>query len=151
MSANDRVNNLWAFYAYLCHNVDFESFPCPGSYIKGIPAVTFCSILQNISIHLSLYRISKKCTYNTRSISSLVCESFFLTLSAMELSKGSLKAMNIPNMIGNLMTIENYKQSTTRYEVKQLYKILFYTGKIINFTAFTCLYLNTYFYMVPII
>ena len=41
MSANDRVNNLWAFYAYLCHNVDFDSFPCPGSYIKGIPAVIF--------------------------------------------------------------------------------------------------------------
>ena len=54
-----RVNNLWALYTYLCHSVDFESFPCPGSYIKGIPAVTFCSILQNISIHLSLYRISK--------------------------------------------------------------------------------------------
>ena len=50
MSANGRVNNLWAFYAYLCHNVDSES--CPRSYIKGIPAVTFCSILQNISIHL---------------------------------------------------------------------------------------------------
>ena len=109
MSTNDRVNHLWAFYAYLCHNVDFESFPCPGSYIKGIPAVTFCSILQNISIHLSLYRISKKCTYNARSISSLVCESFFSTLSAMELSQGSLKVTNIPNMIGNLMTIENYK------------------------------------------
>ena len=43
----------------------------------------------------------------------------------MELSQGSPKVMNIPNMIGNLMTIENYKQSTTRYEVKQLYKILF--------------------------
>ena len=151
MSANDRVNNFWAFYTYLCHNVDFESFPCPRSYIKGIPAVTFCSILQNISICLSLYRISKTCTYNARSISSLVCESFFLNLSAMELSQGSLKVMNILNMIGNLMTIENYKQSTPRYEVKQLYKILFYTGKIINFTVFTHLYLNTYFYMVPII
>ena len=110
MSANERVNNLWAVYAYLCHNVDFESFPCPGSYIKGIPAVTFCSILQNISICLSLYRISKKkCTYTTRSILSLVCESFFSTLSAMELCQGSLKTMNIPNMTGNLMTIENYK------------------------------------------
>ena len=46
MSANDRVNNLWAFYTYLCHNVDFEWFPCPISYIKGIPAVTFCSIIM---------------------------------------------------------------------------------------------------------
>ena len=54
MSTNDRVNNLWAFYAYLCHNVDFDSFPCPGSYMKGIPAVTFYSILQNISIQLHL-------------------------------------------------------------------------------------------------
>ena len=61
ISANDRVNNLWAFYTYLCHNVDFVSFPCPGSYIKGTPAVTFCSILQNMSIQLSLYLISKKC------------------------------------------------------------------------------------------
>ena len=114
MSTNDRVNNLWAFYVYLCHNVDFDSFPCPGSYIKGIPAVTFCCILQNISIWLRLYCISKKHTYNARSISSLVCESFFSTLSAMEISQGSPKATNIPNMIGNLMTMENYKQSTTR-------------------------------------
>ena len=109
MSANDRVNNLWAFYGYLCHNVDFESFPCPRSYIKGIPAVTFCSILQNISMRLSLYRLSKKHTYNARSISSLVCESFFSTLSVMESSHGSSKATSIPNMTGNLMTIEKYK------------------------------------------
>ena len=92
MSANDKVNNLWAFYAYLCHNVDFDSFPCPGSYIKGILAVTFCSILQNISIWLTLYRTSKKCTCNARSISSLVCESFFSTLSAIEISQGSPKS-----------------------------------------------------------
>ena len=109
MSTNDRVNNLWAFYTCLCHNVDFESFPCPGSYIKGIPTVTFCSILQNILMRLSLYRLSKKHTYNARNISSLVCESFFSTLSAMESSHRSPKATSIPNMIGNLMTIEKYK------------------------------------------
>ena len=114
MSANDRVNNLWAFYVYLCHNVDFNSFPCPGSYTKGIPAVTFCSILQNILIRLSLYHISKKHTYNARSILSLVCESFFFNFECNGNQSGKSQSNKYTNMIGNLMTTENYKQSTTR-------------------------------------
>ena len=125
---------IFGLYAYLCHNVDFDSFPCPGSYIKGIPAVTFCSIVQNISIWLSLYRTSKKCTYNARSISSLVCESFFSTLSAIEISQGSPKVPNIPNMIGNLMTIENYKVPPGKF-LKHFKIFLFYLGKIMQHTS----------------
>ena len=64
MSADDRVNNLWAFYAFLTKDIDFDKFPGFTQYIKGIPIITYARILQNISVRLSLYTISKFRTYN---------------------------------------------------------------------------------------
>ena len=81
ISADDRVNKLWAFYAYLTKDVEFDKFPTYGQYIKGIPIITYAGILQNISVRLCLYEISDFKTYNQHSISSLVCKSFFSTMS----------------------------------------------------------------------
>ena len=73
MSTDERVNHLWAFYAYLTKDIEFDKFPGYGQYVKGIPVITYAGILQNISVCLSLYKIAKCKTYNPRSISSLVC------------------------------------------------------------------------------
>ena len=47
-----RVNYLWAFYCHLVKDVSFDRFPAPGMYIKGIPIVTYCGILQRTAIHV---------------------------------------------------------------------------------------------------
>ena len=115
MSADERVNNLWAFYAYLTKDIDFERFPGYTQYVKGIPIVTYAGILQNISVRLSLYNVSKFGTYNHRSISSLVCESFFSTMASKDPGQtGCPKAVDVPKIMSKLMTIEQYKQDSLR-------------------------------------
>ena len=115
MSADDRVNNLWAFYAYLTKDIDFNKFPGFTQYIKGIPIITYAGILQNISVRLSLYSISKFRTDNHRSISSLVCESFFSTMASKDPGKtGCPKAVDVPKIMSDMITIEEYKQDALR-------------------------------------
>ena len=115
MSADDRVNNLWAFYAYLTKDIDFDRFPGYTQYVKGIPIITFAGILQNISVRLSLYTVSKFGTYNHRSVSSLVCESFFSTMASKDPGKtGCPKALDVPKIMSDMITIEEYKQDSLR-------------------------------------
>ena len=115
MSADERVNNLWAFYAYLTKDINFDLFPGFTQYVKGIPIVTYAGILQNISVRLSLYTTSKFRTYNHRSISSLVCESFFSTIASKDPGKtGCPKAVDVPKIMHDMITIEEYKQDSLR-------------------------------------
>lgn len=113
MIADKRVNHLWAFYCYLVKYVSFDRFPSPGMYVKGIPIVIYHGILQNCCTHMSLYSLSARHTYNVCSISSLVCESFFSTVSSRDPHKlGCPKAADIPKTMGDIITIENYKNHT---------------------------------------
>ena len=65
------------------------------------------------AVHICLYNISLKCSYNAHSISSLVCESFFSTVSSKDPHKlGCPKAADIPKIMGDIITIENYKNHT---------------------------------------
>ena len=115
MSADDRVNNLWAFYAYLSKDVAFDMFPAYTQYVKGIPFITYCRIMQNISVRLSLYSKAKCSTYNHRSISSLVCESFFSTVSSKDPGKtGCPRSVDIPKMMSDMIVLEEYKQDCLR-------------------------------------
>ena len=115
MSADDRVNNLWAFYAYLSKDVAFDMFPVYTQYVKGIPFITYAGIMQNISVRLSLYSKAKCSTYNHRSISSLVCESFFSTESSKDPGKtGCPRSVDIPKMMSDMIILEEYKQDCVR-------------------------------------
>ena len=115
MSADDRVNNLWAFYAYLSKDVAFDMFPAYTQYVKGIPFITYAGIMQNISVRLSLYSKAKCSTYNHRSISSLVCESFFSTVSSKDPGKtGCPRSVDIPKMMSDMIILEEYKQDCVR-------------------------------------
>ena len=115
MPADERVNKLWAFYAYLTKDIDFDRFPGYSQYVKGIPIITYEGILQNISVRLSLYSISHFNTYNARSISSLVCESFFSTVSSKDPGKtGCPKAVDVPKIMADMIVIEQYKQDSMR-------------------------------------
>ena len=115
MSADDRVNNLWAFYVYLSKDVAFDMFPAYTQYVKGIPFITYAGIMQNISMRLSLYSKAKCSTYNHRSISSLVCESFFSTVSSKDPGKtGCPHSVDIPKMMSDMIILEEYKEDCVR-------------------------------------
>ena len=116
MSADERINNLWAMSAYLTKDINFKRFPAPTQYIKGIPVLTYCTILQHISTRMLLYRPSSHKTYNSQSVSSLVCESFFGTVTAKYPSNnGCPKAVDVPRIISDIICIENIKNKTDRY------------------------------------
>lgn len=116
IAADERVNNLWALYAYLTKDVDFDMFPGYTQYVKGIPIITYAGMLQNISVRMALYQQAKCCTYNHRSISSLVCESFFSTVSSRDPGKtGCPKSVDVPKIMSDMIILEQYKQDCLRY------------------------------------
>ena len=80
LSADTRVQHLYAMRRYLTAGIDFDEFhgKCSECYIRGIPAQTFEAILQCISTQIFLYNFSLQNNYNTRSVSTLANESFFL-------------------------------------------------------------------------
>ena len=114
MPADERVNNLWALYYYLVKDVLFDRFPAPGMYIKGIPIVTYCGILQNCCTHICLYNISSKCSYNAHSMFHHLCVNLFSALySSKDPHKlGCPKAADILKIMVDIITIENYKNHT---------------------------------------
>ena len=110
MNADEQINNLWSLSAYLSKDINFNRFPAPTQYIKGIPVSTYCAILQNISTRMLFYRLSSHKTYNSRSVSSLICESSFSTVTAKDPSNnGCPKAVDIPRIISDIICIENFK------------------------------------------
>ena len=55
---------------------NFQIFPPPTMYIKGIPRVTFEGLVCSIDAHILLYAMVKGGSYNWRSVSTLVAENF---------------------------------------------------------------------------
>ena len=59
------------------------------------------------------YKLCRFGTYNARCISSLVCESFFGTVTAKEPCRnGCPKAADVPKIMSDIITIETYKNGT---------------------------------------
>ena len=131
MAVDDRVNKLWAFHTYLVKDVDFNCFPAPGAYVKGIPIFTYSALLQNISMQLLLYKLCKYRTYNARCISSLVCESFFSMVTAKEpYGNGCPKAADVPKIMSDIITIETYKnRSDLNFHIQTVKKPLYPTQR----------------------
>ena len=127
MAVDDRVNNLWVFHTYLVKDVDFNCFPAPSAYVKGIPILTYSALLQNISMQLLLYKLCKYGTYNARCISSLVCESVFSMVTAKELyGNGCPKAADVPKIMSGIITIETYKKrSDLNFHIQTVKKPLY--------------------------
>ena len=113
--ADDRANALWAINTYLTKDVDWDYFPVPGAYIKGIPILTFGAMLHLNSTCIQLYHISEKKTYNAQTILTLDCENMFSTVTSNDPNKqGCPKAAEIPCLMATLWTIERYINSTER-------------------------------------
>ena len=132
------ADDLWLFRTYLVKDVDFNRFPAPSAYVKGIPILTYSALLQNISVQLLLYKLCKYGTYNARYISSLVCESFFSMVTAKELyDNGCPKAADVPKIMSHIITIETSKnRSDLNFHIqtvkKPLYPVQRETGQYLS-------------------
>ena len=112
ISASKRAHDRLMFRNYLLDGVDFEQFPQYGNYIKGMPRVMFEGFLQSIDTHMQLYPLCKGGTYNQRSVSSLVNETFFGELQDLEPTRlGCPKAVNIPRMMATVTEIMHYRHN----------------------------------------
>ena len=103
-----RLDQLINFRQYLLENVHFNHFPPPGIHVKGISTVQFTGFVQNVDMRILLYSLTKKGTYNHRSIGTLAVESFFSDLSYMS-PNDCPKAISIPKMIAHVTEINHFK------------------------------------------
>ena len=107
---------LYVMHDFLTTDVHFDNFPPDfGKYVKGMPIQTFEAILLNISTRIQLYQFAHGGNYNTRSVSTLLNESFFSDL--MRLDKeghGYPKACNIPRVMGQVVTINYFKHNPVK-------------------------------------
>ncbi|CAC5359140.1 unnamed protein product [Mytilus coruscus] len=68
----------------LLHHINWNTFPSPTMHIKGWPIQLWEAIIANIDAKALLYAICKGGTYNVRSFSSMMGETFFSELLHLE-------------------------------------------------------------------
>ncbi|XP_062568363.1 uncharacterized protein LOC134230546, partial [Saccostrea cucullata] len=110
ISAVERIQRKLDLKSFLLRDVDFGVFPPPGMYVKGFPKVMYEGFLQRIDTSIQLYSIVKGQSYNQRSLSSLVNETFFGELSELEPTKlGCPKAVSVPRLMANVTEMQHYR------------------------------------------
>ena len=71
-------------HKFLTAGMNFDEFTTDiGCYKKDLTVQTFEALLQNISMRIHLYGLSKKGTYLHHGVSTLANESFFSDLTMM--------------------------------------------------------------------
>ena len=113
ISAHERAVFRMQFRKFLLRDVELMTFPPPkGGYIHGMPQTMFEGIIQSIDTHLQLYAVCFGGTYNQRSVSSLVNETFFGELGEMEATKhGCPKAVAIPRLMSSVTEVMHYRHN----------------------------------------
>ena len=115
MPIEDRLEKLQTMYEYMIGKCNLSDYPPPGSHIEGIPIKTYEALLHSISTRFSLFGLSSKQKYNTRSISTLAVESFFSDLTRYEFSGlGAPKAVDIPKLLSHVVHINTLKHNPDR-------------------------------------
>ena len=115
MPIEERLEKLQSMYEYMIAKCNMSDYPPPGSHIRGIPIKTYEALLHSISTRFSLFGLSSKQKYNTRSISTLAVESFFSDLTHYEFSGlGAPKAVDIPKLLSHVVHINTLKHNPDR-------------------------------------
>ena len=110
LSALVRVERRLKLKSYLLKDVDFGIFPPPGMFIEGFSKTMFEGFLQRIDTLIQLYAVVKSGSFNQRSVSSLVNETFFGELSEIEPIKlGCPKAISIPRLMSTVTELQHYR------------------------------------------
>ena len=116
LSALSRVRAMMALYKFLTADVDFDTFPPPGAYVKGVPIVTYEAILMNVTVRLAMYAFCEHKTYNHRALSTLAAENFFSTMGSFAgTATTTPKAVNICTIMSDVTFINMVKNETDRY------------------------------------
>ena len=117
ISADERVQHLYAMHKFLTHDINFNSMPFEysGRYVRGLTWQTFEAILQTISTRIQLYAFSNGNTYNTRAVSTLANESFFADLVQYDKeSHGYPKGPNVSRVFGHVVLLNHFKHKRNK-------------------------------------
>ena len=110
-----RVHMMRDLYDLLMKDVDFTQYPPPSTHIKGIPIVMYEGILQNISLHIAMYKYAKNNSYNQKAICTLPVENAFDDLTAMEFSDlGCPKSTDIMRLMAHAIQLNHHRLDPTR-------------------------------------
>ena len=110
MDVQWRLTFLQNMYDYILEKVSLSDYPPSTTHVCGIPIKTFEALLHCISSHFILFVLSSTHSYNTRAVSTLAIESFFLDLTRYEFSGlGAPKAIDIPKLISHIVYVNTIK------------------------------------------
>ena len=70
--AEQRVSYLLEMHYYLMYFIDFTKMPPPTTHVLGLSITVFEGIMQNITVRILLYSLSKTKTYNARYVYNLL-------------------------------------------------------------------------------
>lgn len=110
ISCHYRMQALHEMHKLLTQGIDFNTFPPPGSYVHGIPHVTYQAMLQNIDSRIQIFGVSSKGSFNQRVVGTLQCESAFSDLVHFDKDAlGAPKAINIPRLFSKMTHLNDFK------------------------------------------
>ena len=114
----DMKIQLWHLnnaYEYLLEKLQLDDYPPVTTHIAGIPVKMYEATLHCISTRFMLFNLSSSKSYNSRLISTLAVESFFLDLSKFKFGGlGAPKAVDIPKLISHVVYLNTTKHDPKR-------------------------------------
>ena len=117
IKADEHVEHWYNMHNYLTQDIDFNKFPSPFSchYIKGMPIQTFEALLQICSMRIYLYAAAVVETYNSRAISTLPSESYFLDVKRIDKDgRGYTKGPAVNKLVEKSATVNALKDKATK-------------------------------------
>ena len=110
IKADEHVEHWYNMHKYLTKDIEFNKFPSPFSccYIKGMPIQTFKALLH-------LYVAAIHDMYNSRAISTLPSESYFLDVKHIDKDgRGYTKGPAVNKLVGKSTTVNALKHKVTK-------------------------------------
>ena len=120
LPATRRAKRLQDMSDLLLKEIDFTQLPPPGNNVAGVLISTYEGIMQCNTLHLLLYALSANGTYNHRVISTLAAESFLDQTAVEFTTTGCPKAVQIPNLIGQVTLMNKHKHDPEKFFFMEL-------------------------------
>ena len=108
ISAAKRACRRLHMKSFLLQGEDLQDSPPFGNYVKGFPKVMFEGFLQRIDTCLQMYAVVKVGSFNQRTVSSLVNETFFGELSDLEPTRLGCP-ISIPQLMSTVTEMLHYR------------------------------------------
>ena len=116
LSVEKRIEYLIDIHNYFLDFYEPKSYPMSCTHIRGLPATTYQAIMQNVSMHIILYHLSRTKTYNQHAFSTLSVKSFFSDLSAMATANSGIPlTANISQYLVKVTQLNSIKHDPSKY------------------------------------